>query len=128
MLRFVLIRLFRAFVTIMAVMTFAFVVLRLSGDPAEVLMGPDVPQNVIDAFREAWGLDKPLWQQYASYIGAIFSGDFGISMRDRSPALQLVLERVPATLQLTSPALLLQAAQEFFLLTAALLELALHFF
>ena len=108
MLRFVLIRLLRAFVTIMAVMTFAFVVLRLSGDPAEVLMGPDVPQNVIDAFREAWGLDKPLWQQYASYIGAIFSGDFGISMRDRSPALELVLERVPATLQLTIPALILQ--------------------
>ncbi|MCR8549187.1 ABC transporter permease [Salipiger sp. P9] len=108
MIRFVTIRLLRAVITVLAVMTFAFVVLRMSGDPAEVLLGPDVPQTVIDAFRKQWGLDAPLWQQYLSYIGAIFSGDFGLSMRDRSPAIQLVMERVPATLQLTIPALLLK--------------------
>jgi peptide/nickel transport system permease protein len=108
MLQFVTIRLLRALVTILAVMTFAFIVLRMSGDPAEVLLGPDVPQNVVDAFRVQWGLDKPLWQQYLAYIGSIFTGDFGLSMRDRSPALDLVLERVPATLQLTIPALILK--------------------
>ncbi|WP_109468679.1 ABC transporter permease [Albibacillus kandeliae] len=108
MIRFVSLRLLRALVTILAVMTFAFVVLRMSGDPAEVLLGPDVPQNVIDAFRKQWGLDAPLWQQYLSYLGAIFSGDFGLSMRDRSPAIDLVMERIPATLQLTIPALLLK--------------------
>lgn len=108
MIRFVLIRLLRAAVTVLAVMTFAFVVLRLSGDPAEVMLGPDVPQDVIDAFRAQWGLDAPLWQQYFSYLGAIFTGDFGLSMRDRSPAIDLVMERVPATLQLTLPALLLK--------------------
>ena len=110
MIRFVSLRLLRALVTILAVMTFAFVVLRMSGDPAEVLLGPDVPQNVIDAFRKQWGLDAPLWQQYLSYLGAIFSGDFGLSMRDRSPAIDLVMERIPATLQLTIPALLLKLA------------------
>jgi len=108
MIRFVTFRLLRAMFTVLAVMTFAFVVLRMSGDPAEVLLGPDVPQNVIDAFRKQWGLDAPLWQQYISYLGAIFSGDFGLSMRDRSPAIELVMERVPATLQLTLPALLLK--------------------
>ncbi|WP_226575459.1 ABC transporter permease [Acuticoccus sediminis] len=108
MLRFVLIRLLRAVVTVFAVMTFAFVVLRLSGDPAEVLLGPDVPQDAIAAFRDAWGLDAPLWQQYLSYIGQMFSGDFGVSMRDKSPALDLVLERVPATLALTIPAIILK--------------------
>ena len=108
MIRFVTIRLLRAVITVLAVMTFAFVVLRMSGDPAEVLLGPDVPQNVIDAFRKQWGLDAPLWQQYLSYLGAIFSGDFGLSMRDRSPAIDLVMERIPATLQLTIPALLLK--------------------
>ena len=108
MIRFVALRLLRALVTVLAVMTFAFVVLRMSGDPAEVLMGPDVPQDAIDAFRTQWGLDAPLWQQYFSYLGAILSGDFGMSMRDRSPAIQLVIERIPATLQLTSPALLLK--------------------
>lgn len=108
MIRFVSIRLLRAAVTVLAVMTFAFLVLRLSGDPAEVMLGPDVPQDVIDAFRTQWGLDAPLWQQYFSYLGAIFTGDFGLSMRDRSPAIDLVMERVPATLQLTLPALLLK--------------------
>ncbi|MER8826609.1 ABC transporter permease [Mesorhizobium sp. M0938] len=108
MIRFVLVRVMRAAITILAVMTFAFVVLRMSGDPAEVMLGPDVPQTVIDAFRKSWGLDQPVWIQYLAYLKSIFTGDFGVSMRDKAPALQLVLERVPATLQLTVPALILK--------------------
>ena len=108
MIRFVLVRLFRAMLTIMAVVTFAFVVLRMSGDPAMVMLGPDVPREAVDAFRKAWGLDQPLWIQYLAYIKSIFTGDFGVSMRDKASAIQLVLERVPATLQLTVPALILK--------------------
>lgn len=108
MIRFVLVRLFRALLTIMAVVTFAFVVLRMSGDPATVMLGPDVPKEAVDAFRKAWGLDQPLWIQYLAYMKSIFSGDFGVSMRDKASALDLVLERVPATLQLTIPALILK--------------------
>lgn len=108
MIRFVLVRLFRAVLTIMAVVTFAFVVLRMSGDPATVMLGPDVPKEAVDAFRKAWGLDQPLWIQYLAYIKSILSGDFGVSMRDKASALNLVLERVPATLQLTLPALILK--------------------
>jgi peptide/nickel transport system permease protein len=108
MIRFVLVRLFRAVLTIMAVVTFAFVVLRMSGDPATVMLGPDVPKEAVDAFRKAWGLDQPLWIQYLAYIKSIFTGDFGVSMRDKASALNLVLERVPATLQLTIPALILK--------------------
>ncbi|QWW71008.1 ABC transporter permease [Rhizobium sp. WYJ-E13] len=108
MIRFVLVRLFRAVLTIMAVVTFAFVVLRMSGDPALVMLGPDVPQEAVDAFRKAWGLDQPLWIQYLAYLKSILSGDFGVSMRDKASALDLVLERVPATLQLTVPALILK--------------------
>ncbi|WP_025660278.1 ABC transporter permease [Rhizobium sp. IBUN] len=108
MIRFVLVRLFRALITILAVVTFAFVVLRMSGDPAQVMLGPDVPQDSIDAFRKAWGLDQPLWIQYIAYLKSIFTGDFGVSMRDKASALCLVMERVPATLQLTVPALILK--------------------
>jgi peptide/nickel transport system permease protein len=108
MIRFVLTRVLRAAITILAVITFAFVVLRMSGDPAQVMLGPDVPEESLKAFRAAWGLDQPLWIQYLAYIKSIFTGDFGVSMRDRASALQLVLERVPATLQLTVPALLLK--------------------
>jgi len=108
MIRFILVRFFRALITILAVVTFAFVVLRMSGDPAQVMLGPDVPQDSIDAFRKAWGLDQPLWIQYIAYLKSIFTGDFGVSMRDKASALRLVMERVPATLQLTVPALILK--------------------
>jgi peptide/nickel transport system permease protein len=108
MVRFILVRLLRALITILAVVTFAFVVLRMSGDPAQVMLGPDVPQDSVDAFRKAWGLDQPLWVQYVAYLKSIFTGDFGVSMRDKASALHLVMERVPATLQLTVPALLLK--------------------
>jgi len=108
MIRFILVRLLRAVLTIAVVVTFAFVVLRMSGDPAIVMLGPDMPTEAVDAFRKAWGLDQPLWVQYLTYVKSIFLGDFGVSMRDKAPALALVLERVPATLQLTIPALLLK--------------------
>lgn len=108
MLRFILAKTARAVLTVLLVMTFAFVVLRLSGDPAQVLLGPDAPQDAVDAFRERWGLNGPIWQQYLAYLQQILNFDFGISMRDYSPAVDLVLERVPATLAITVPALILK--------------------
>lgn len=108
MLTFIASRLFRALITVFLVMTFAFVVLRLSGDPAQIMLGPDAPQESIDAFRKAWGLDDPIWLQYLSYLKGILSFDFGISMRDKAPAIDLVLQRVPATLQITIPALIIK--------------------
>lgn len=108
MLTFVLGKTLRAALTILMVMTFAFIVLRLSGDPAQVLLGPDAPLDSIAAFRERWGLDDPLWKQYLAYLGHLMQGDFGISMRDQRPALQTVIERIPATLALTVPALILK--------------------
>jgi peptide/nickel transport system permease protein len=105
MLRFFGTRLARALLTLVLVVTFAFVVLRLSGDPALLIMSPDAPPEAIAAFRKAWGLDDPIWQQYLRYFAAIFQGDLGLSMRDGRPAIALVAERIPATLALTLPAL-----------------------
>lgn len=108
MLRYLLLRAGRALLTIALVVTFAFVVLRLSGDPALLIMGPEAPPEAIAAFRTAWGLDEPLWVQYFDYFGAIAQGELGRSMRDGRPALALVAERIPATLVLTLPALLIK--------------------
>ena len=108
MLRFLAIRFARAALTIVLVVTFAFIVLRLSGDPAMLIMSPDAPPDAIAAFRHAWGLDQPIWLQYLDYFAAIARGDLGQSMRDGSPALSLVLERIPATLELAIPALALK--------------------
>jgi len=110
MARYFAIRIGRAMITIALVVTFAFVVLRLSGDPALIIMGPEAPPEVIAAFRKAWGLDDPIWMQYFDYFGAIAKGELGRSMRDGRPAIALVLERIPATLTLTIPALLLKLA------------------
>ena len=108
MLRFLLIRLYRAVLTVALVVTFAFVVLRMSGDPALIIMSVDAPPEAIAAFRKAWGLDDPIWLQYLRYFSAIGQGELGQSMRDGRPAMQLVLERIPATLALTLPALALK--------------------
>ncbi|WP_198370562.1 ABC transporter permease [Roseomonas rosulenta] len=108
MLRFLAFRIARAALTIAMVVTFAFVVLRMSGDPAQIIMGADAPPEAVEAFRIAWGLDRPLWEQYFRYFGAILSGDLGRSMRDGRDAIVLVAERIPATLALTVPALLIK--------------------
>jgi peptide/nickel transport system permease protein len=108
MLNFVISRAIRAAITILLVLTFGFVVLRLSGDPALLIMSVDAPPEAIEAFRHAWGLDRPVWEQFLAYAGHALTGDLGRSMRDGRPALALVLERVPATLAITLPALALK--------------------
>lgn len=105
MIRYLAIRGARALVTVALVVTFAFVVLRMSGDPSLLIMGPEAPPEVVAAFRKAWGLDQPIWVQYLDYFGAIARGELGRSMRDGRPAISLVAERIPATLALTLPAL-----------------------
>lgn len=104
---FVAIRLARALLTIGMVVTFAFVVLRASGDPARAMLSPETPAAAVEAFRKAWGLDAPVWVQYARYVLAIVHGDLGQSMRDGRAAITVVAERIPVTLMLTGPALAL---------------------
>jgi peptide/nickel transport system permease protein len=110
MLHFILIRLSRASLTILIMVTFAFVILRVSGDPALALLSPETPASVVEAFRQSWGLDQPLWVQYLRYLLAIAHGDLGQSMRDGRAAVVVVAERIPTTLLLTVPALILNIA------------------
>jgi peptide/nickel transport system permease protein len=108
MIRFLAIRLLRALLTIVLVVSFAFIALRLAGDPAVIAMSPDAPPEALAAFRRAWGLDQPLIEQYLHYFVALAKGEFGQSLRSGRPALDLVLQRIPATLALTIPALLIK--------------------
>lgn len=104
MLFYVLSRVGRALMTVVLIVTLAFFILRLSGDPAMAILGPDAPPLAYEAFRRNWGLDQPMIIQYFKYFVAIAQGDLGQSMRDGRPALDVVLERVPLTLALTLPA------------------------
>jgi len=108
MTRFIATKLMRAVLTIFLVVTFAFIVLRLSGDPALTIMSVDAPPEAITAFRTEWGLDQPIWRQFLTYVLNVVHGDFGTSMRDGRPAFETVWERVPLTLAITLPALLLK--------------------
>lgn len=70
----------------------------------------DITEEDIQALREYYGLNQPLWMQYLSWISQVIRGDFGMSLQYNRPALPLLLERLPATLQLAVTALILQLA------------------
>ncbi len=105
MFAYALSRIGRALITVALIVTVAFVILRLTGDPAIIILGPDAPPLAYEAFRRNWGLDEPIWVQYFAYFRAIAEGDLGRSMRDGRSALEVVGERIPLTLALTLPAL-----------------------
>jgi peptide/nickel transport system permease protein len=92
------------------VVTLVFAALRLSGDPAATMLPGDASVDELGALRRQLGLDRPLWLQYVQFLGGALSGDFGTSFRHQQPALPLVLERLPATLELAGAALLLAVA------------------
>jgi ABC-type dipeptide/oligopeptide/nickel transport system permease component len=98
--RFVVPRLLRALVALWLVSTVVFVVMRLSGDPAPLLLPPDAPHSEILRVRADLGLDRPLPVQYAVFLGNLARGDFGRSIHFREPALRVVLGYLPATVEL----------------------------
>jgi peptide/nickel transport system permease protein len=98
--RFVLVKLVRALVTLWLVVTVVFVLLRAAGDPVLVLLPEQTNLSVIDAYRERWGLDRPLPVQYGYYLASVVHGDLGRSLRDGREAVDIVLERLPKTLEL----------------------------
>lgn len=97
----------RAILTVWLVITFTFVMLRISGDPMTSLLGVETPPQVIEMLRQQWGLDRPVTEQYFAYIGRMLTGDFGVSLRSGQDALGTVLGKLPATLQLMAAALAL---------------------
>lgn len=98
--RIFLTKLARGLLTVWLIVTLTFVALNLSGDPIEALVGDQATAEVIAHYREKFGLDRPLWQQYVSYVAGIAQGDFGLSLSDQRPALELIAAALPRTLRL----------------------------
>jgi peptide/nickel transport system permease protein len=82
-----------------------FVLVRLTGDPAAIMLPPETPREAVEAFRREYGLDQPLYVQYLRFVGNALRGDFGQSIRYREPVSGLFFERLPATLQLGGAAM-----------------------
>lgn len=100
MVQFLAKRIMQSILTVLGVVTAAFFLVRLAGDPSLLLLSAEASQEDIVRMREALGLDRPLIVQYLEFIWRAVQGDFGVSLRQNVSAMSLVLERVPATLEL----------------------------
>ncbi len=93
-------RLMQAAGVVLAMSLLVFLGVYAIGDPVEILISPEADQIEKERAIEALGLDLPLWQQYLVFLGKALQGDLGRSFVFNEPALKLILERMPATLEL----------------------------
>jgi peptide/nickel transport system permease protein len=107
MIRFALGKLAEAAIAIWGVVTIVFFVSRVLGDPAVLLLPIGASDAELQALRSSLGLDQPILLQYFTSMGAMLRGDFGTSFQHMRPALDVVLERMPATASLSASALVL---------------------
>ena len=107
MQRFIFIRIFQAAVTLLILSLAVFLSVHLTGDPALYLLGPEATDADYEQMKKNMGLDKPLAVQYAKFLGSIVQADFGMSHIRGVPAREILLQRLPATLQLAGVAFLL---------------------
>jgi peptide/nickel transport system permease protein len=100
-------RLVQAFFIVLAMTAIVFVAINVIGDPVEVLISQDADEMERDRIRQVFGLDQPLWKQYANFVGQVAQGNLGRSFVYGEPALKIILERMPATMELAVLALLM---------------------
>lgn len=108
MLKTILKRIVQCIPTLFIVVTFTFILTRaIPGNPARTLLGPQASAEEIAAMEVKLGLDQPKWMQYLDYMGDVLHGDFGTSYMYNQPVLDLILQRIPGTLQITLTALII---------------------
>ncbi len=107
MLTYVAKRLLQAVFILWAVASISFGLTFLAGDPATLMIGDNWTAEQVANFREYMGFDRPVLVQYGEFLQRIVQGDFGVSVRQQIPVTRLILERLPATLELAAAALLI---------------------
>ena len=107
MVFYLLNRLVQALLAMLAMSLIVFIGVFAIGNPVDVLISPQAPQVEREQAMHALGLDLPLWQQYLSFLGRALHGDFGRSFVYNQPSITLILERMPATLEIAGGATLL---------------------
>lgn len=111
MLKSILMRLATMLVTLAGVAIVVFILIRVApGNPIAMMISPGATEADIAQLTALYGLDKPLVQQFFIWIGGVLQGDFGTSISFKQPVSLLVLERLPATLELSILALLIALA------------------
>ncbi|CAN1526002.1 DppB ABC-type dipeptide/oligopeptide/nickel transport systems, permease components [Rhabdaerophilaceae bacterium] len=104
MLRFIAFRFFRAILTLFICVTTVFIVLRLAGDPTDILLPDDTPPEIKAEYRTRWGLDHSIGEQFIRYLASLTRGDLGVSFADGRAAWTVVAEAIPNTLMLGASA------------------------
>lgn len=100
-------RILQSILVIFGVTLITFVALHMGGDPTYLYVSERASEEEIAATRAKLGFDRPLHEQYLSFMGGLIRGDLGNSLTYRTPALDVVLERFPATIELTLSAMLI---------------------
>lgn len=106
MKRFIARRFLYSLVSLFLLSVTIFLFVRLTGDPATLLVEPGAPEAELQAIRERFGLDRPLWVQYGSFVASLAQGDLGQSFYYRLPVAELYLSRLPNSLLLASVAMI----------------------
>ncbi|MCK6450123.1 MAG: ABC transporter permease [Alphaproteobacteria bacterium] len=106
MLGFLIQRILQAVVVMLAISALVFVGVFAVGNPIDVLISPDVTQQIRLDTIARYGFDQPLWKQYLAFLDRLVRADFGRSFVFNMPVLDLILSRLPATLELTLAAVL----------------------
>jgi ABC-type dipeptide/oligopeptide/nickel transport system permease component len=104
---YILKRFFHSIFVLVGISLVVFIILHLTGDPAALLMPMDATPEQVAQFRKEMGFEDPLIVQYWRFFKGTLRGDFGQSFRHSQPALDLVMERMPATIQLTAAAMVI---------------------
>jgi peptide/nickel transport system permease protein len=104
---FVIRRLLQSLVVVLVMSLVVFVGVHLVGDPVHILISDDMTQAEIEVFIRKLGLDRPVYEQYFHFLANAARGDLGNSFVYGEPALKLILQRMPATLELAFAAFLL---------------------
>ena len=107
MKRFILKRLGYAMVSLALLSLTIFLFVRLTGDPAVLLVEPGASKADLEAIRSQLGLDRPIWVQYGTFVSSLVRGDLGQSFYYRTPVLELYLSRLPNSLLLAGAAMTL---------------------
>ncbi len=107
MLTFTLRRLFQSVLVLFVMSALVFTGVYAIGNPVDILINPQADQAEIARATAALGLDQPLWRQYWSFLAGAMSGDLGKSFVSNVPAVHLILERMPATLELALTAMVI---------------------
>ena len=107
MTQYLLKRLWQSLIAVVGITIVVFVVLHLTGDPVELMVSPSTSREQMEILREQMGYNDPLYIQYIRYIKGMLVGDFGTSYYYNEPALSVVMDRVPATMQLACTALVI---------------------